>query len=184
MGRLLVALGTAAILLASAASADAAEGEASGPRLIVPANSPIRPKVAAGDELAAAFAGRFTLTGSFRYGCWEECRKPLEPGDLQLEFAPDPQLAAQLPHWQGYTTRPIFEIDNAAAFAAKAIPARTLKEIQSGRRKWITGRIAIVVDDFHTGVDCDAAWYSARFVDLAKPVDLKPVRLAGDYGCS
>lgn len=174
----------AAALMLVSGPAQAKPPSAFAAKLIVPADSPVRLQRVDDEDAQAEFAGRLVLTGTFRYGCAEDCEGPLQPQDLQLDFAPDPQLAARLPHWRGYTTRPVIEIDNSPAFAAKAIPTATMRKLQSGRLKHVTGRIAITVDKFSTGLACDAAWYQARFVDLAGPADLRPTDLAGDAGCN
>jgi hypothetical protein len=44
-------------------------------------------------------------------------------------------------------------------------------------------QVAIVVDDYSAGIECDSASYSARYVALAKPVRLASAKVEGDFGC-
>lgn len=175
----------AAVLLGSGAPLAAA----SGPRppslaLDVPADSLVRVLSYDRQSLTAKFApARFVLTGAFRYGCIDECSQPFRQQDMQLEVFPDPQVAARLPRWKDYTPRMAIMIDDSGAFAAKAIPPQVMQDLQHGRRKWVTGRVTMVADRFHAGIDCDSAWYSARFVSLVDQPSLTAVQAKGGSGC-
>lgn len=183
-GRPLLAAVVCGALIFAPGGPFAAAAQAQDMTLQVPADSLVRVLSYDRESVTAEFSpGRFTLSGAFRYGCGDACEKPFRQGDMQLEFVPDPKVAARLPRWKGYTTSLAIEIDEGDAFAAKVIPPQVMQELLQGRRKWVTGRATIVVDGFHSGVDCDAAWYSARFVSLAEPPSLKPVQVAGGASC-
>lgn len=179
-GRLVVALGSAALILGVGGQTQA-EG-LPRPTLIVPADSPVRLRTLSKEDLSAEFTGSFVLSGTFRYGCTDECRKPFARQDMRLDFFPDAELLARLPRWSGQTGHPEIEIENSATFAAKVIPQATMRTLQYGHLNWVEGRISIVVDRFRTGIACDATWYSARFVEVAKPAVFVPVHSVSE-GC-
>lgn len=167
LDRLIVVFGCAALLSGVTGRASAQEPDQLASLLVIPANSPVHLRaVSEGD---ADFTGRFVLTGRFRYGCTDECLKPFPRQEMRLDFFPDDELSARLPHWRGYMSPPIIEIENSEAFAAKVIRPATMRRLQFGRLNWVEGRISIVVDAFRTGIACDSAWYLARFVEVAKP---------------
>src|SRR5215469_11856922 len=70
--------------------------------VIIPANSPV--KFHGWDKYGyAEFDGRFTLSGTFTYGCWSDCSDyngPVEESDLDVRIVPDPSIAARLPRWR------------------------------------------------------------------------------------
>jgi len=179
----IAALPTAA-LIASAAPAPTVipHPEIRGEALIVPRDSPVRFRRF--DKYGYAhFDGRFVLSGTFTYGCQVDCEGPVKEGDLQLNVVPDPALAARLPHWRVDTTDMMISISRGSRFAKTIGTPRQRASLLAGRTPDLRGRIAIVVDDFSTGIECDSAGFRARFVSVARAPTLARVELNGDYGC-
>jgi hypothetical protein len=177
----------AALLLFVPAASDAA-GERAFPEpqygetLVVPATSPVRFK-AFRQPLDAAFTGQFVLTGVFTYGCEFDCEGPVRPADLMLYFIPDPSLAARFPHWTKTHNDVRVAISGAEPFLRRAITSKQRAALASGKLPLVTGRAGILITDFHTSVECGTVFWTARFVAVARPVKLKSIRVAGNFGC-
>lgn len=171
------------LLLVSAAPAEqviplpGGEGES----LIIPADSPVQFRhFGTADD--AHFSGRFVLAGTYSLEC-DYCDGPSTEKDLELSIVPDPQLAARLPHWKVHDNQvKVYMFGERALVRTIGTPEQRA-EVVSHKRDDIHGRIAIVVDDFRLAIDCDSSFYSARFVRMAKPLQLAQAQRDGNYGC-
>lgn len=183
--RLLLFL-AAALLLTPAASGAADERVFPVPAyhdaLVVPATSPVILKGFAG-PLDAAFTGHLVLTGVFTYGCQWDCEGAVRPSEFVFYVIPDPALAAGFPHWAHTHNDMRVAISDAEPFLRSHITPKQRAALASGKLREVTGRVAIVVDQFHTSVECGTAFWSAHFVAMAGPLKVEPVRIAGDFGC-
>jgi hypothetical protein len=133
--------------------------------------------------LDAAFTGRFVLTGAFKYGCEFDCEGPVRPSEFALYIIPDPALAARFPHWANTHNDVRVTITGAEPFLRGLITPKQGAALNSGKVPSVTGRAAILVDEFHTSVECGTVFWSARFVAIASPAKVEPIRIAGDFGC-
>jgi len=179
----LLAIVPLALLVLGAAPGDQAiphpryEGEA----LIIPPDSPIQFR--GFDENGVAhFSGRFVLAGRFYVeGCSESCPGATEE-DLGVSVFPDPALEARLPHWKVHNNNIALELSEKRLMNMITGPQQRAALI-AGKTTGIRGRIAIVVDEFETGIECDSAYFSARFVAVAKQAKIANVEFNGNYGC-
>jgi len=167
-------------LLASAPEAETRPNGA-GIELIVPTDSPVKLRSSANGQ--ARFSGQFVLNGRFTYGCTDACEKPFRREDMVLYLSPDDATVARLPHWRGFRRPDTIEIEDAAKFAAVAIPPRTMHALEYGRLTQVSGYTSIVVDSFFTSVECDDSFASARFRAFAKGATHKTVKRTGSPGC-
>jgi len=153
------------------------EGEA----LIIPLDSPV--KFRGFDENGIAhFSGRFVLDGQFYVeGCSEPCPGAAEE-DLGVSVFPDPDLEARLPHWKVHNNDIALDLSEKRLMNLITGP-RQRAALLAGKASDIRGRIAIVVDEFETGIECDSAYFSARFVRIARAPKIANVEFNGNYGC-
>jgi hypothetical protein len=184
------AIAAAAALALIAPPAGAAPGDkmyahpGGGPALVVPAASPVRFKGFDKDG-AANFSGRFTLTGTFVYGCQVDCEPPTVADNLEFEVLPDPELAKRLPHWHGKGDGMVIDISGAGKLTRTLANQRQLAALLSGKIPDIRGRISIVVDSFAADFGCDySPYYGARFISVAKPPEIAKLEINGDFGCA
>ena len=159
-----------------------AEGEA----LIIPPDSPVRFRGFDKRSGYGHFKGRFVLTGTFSYGCGSNCADyegPLEKSDLHIGIVPDPELAARLPNWKIRNNDMMIFINSDEPLAAAIANPEQRAALLAGKISSLQGRIAIVVDNFQAGLECDSATFTARLVAIAEAPRAAPVELSGDYGC-
>jgi hypothetical protein len=146
--------------------------------LYVPANSPLHFR-AFGDESAAEFDGAVELSGTWYFGA-----NPNDPDSgPSLEFVPDSASLARLPRYKMRGQPGDIFITNPGDFVhAVLAPADQAKADKKGA-KYLSGKIDIWVDKFEAGVECDAPFFNAHFLRVAKP----PLRVAltgmPDEGC-
>lgn len=154
--------------------------------VIIPPDSPVRFR--RWDKYGyAEFEGRFTLTGTFSYGCWSNCADyigRIQESDLDVRIVPDPSIAARLPRWQHFNNDMIILIIRSQGLTASIADPRHHAALRSGKLEYLRGRTAIVVDQFQTGIECDSANFRARFVRIAKTPKLVTATFNGDYGCA
>ena len=154
--------------------------------VVIPPDSPV--KFLRWDKYGyAEFAGRFTLSGTFTYGCWSNCADyngPVQETDLDVRIAPDPSIAARLPYWQHRKNDMLVLITRSRQLALSIASPRQHAALRSGKLEYLRGRATIVVDHFRTGIECDSTNFGARFVAIAKAPKLTTARLNGDYGCA
>lgn len=154
--------------------------------LVIPHGSPVKFNGFDKETHFARFRGKFVLTGKFTYGCGSNCADytgPVEESDIHIAVEPDPELAARLPHWKNQQQDILILISrNAGLVPAIANPDQR-KALLAGKIQSVKGRIAIIVDQFETGLECDSASFSARFVSMPEAPKLAKVAFKGDYGC-
>ena len=148
--------------------------------LTIPAGSPVRFRN--WDKYGVAhFDGRFTLTGTFTYGCAFDCGEPPDEAYYQLEIVPDAAIAARLPRWNNQGDVSIVILREKRLVASIATRQRTALRV--GKIPYLTGRTTIVVDDVQTGFSCDAAYFTARFVAIAAAPQLARTEQGGVGTC-
>jgi hypothetical protein len=136
------------------------EGEA----LVIPPNSPIQFR-GFDKQGAAHFNGRFTVTGTFTYGCEFECNPPIK-------------------EWQeNFVVTPVLYINHATGLTRTLGTPAKRAALRSGKLANLHGRISIVVDAYEASIVCDGPNYSARFVAVAKPAVLAEKPVKAEYGC-
>ena len=154
--------------------------------VIVPRDSPV--KFRGWDKYGyAEFEGRFTLSGTFTYGCWSNCADdngPVEESDLDVRIVPDPSIGERLPHWRHRKNDMLILITRSRRLAASIASPRQHAALRSGKLEHLRGQTTIVVEQFETGLECDSANFRARFVAIAKAAKLASAGFDGDYGCA
>ena len=150
--------------------------------LVIPASSPVR-FTHWDKEHYARFSGRFVLTGTFVYGCNVECGPPMQDADIEADIIPDPALAAALPHWKLRNGDLLIYLVDGERLAKQIVTRRERAALMAGKVPDVRKHVAIVVDDFQTGIECDSPFFSARFIALAKPVQIAQRKVEPNYGC-
>jgi hypothetical protein len=154
------------------------EGEA----LVVPANSPVRFS-GFGKYDVARFRGRFVLTGTFVYGCEIECEPPLQSDEVFVRIVPDAASAAILPRWMIRNGDMRIYLVGGDRLANAIVTRSEKAALLAGKVGDVRRQVAIVVDDYRAGIECDSASYTARYVSLARPAQLASAKMEGDFGC-
>jgi hypothetical protein len=158
--------------------------------VVVPADSPIHysgTKKNKDGEDVVTFQGRFLLTGTYYYGDNDfndsGDEHPSEYVFLpQAYIIPDDNVAARLPHFAIQNGRwPIF-ISNPTTFANAVISKAEARRVRCRTCGDATGHIAIWVDQFSAGKECDAPSYATRFLSVYK-LALLVVAPRPDRGC-
>lgn len=156
-----------------------------GEALIIPADSPV--KFQRFDQYGRAhFSGRFALTGKFSWGCEWDCDGSTsvnEAENFDLQLIPDADVAARLPRWKVHDNDIAVSISGASRFTHSITTSLQRADLASGRLEDVEGRVSITVDQFETGLDCDSANASARFVAVTQAPKLGKVDLSGNFGC-
>ena len=49
------------------------------------------------------------------------------------------------------------------------MPLAKLQKLRSGKLSSIRGQVTIVAEDYESSIECDAAYFNARFVSVVKP---------------
>jgi len=150
--------------------------------LVVPAGSPVR-FLRFGKDYEGRFSGRFVLTGTFFYGCEIECEPPLQKDQVFAAIVPDPEIAAVLPHWKLRDNDMRIYLVNGERLASQIVTRQERAALLAGKIDDVRRHVTIIVDDFRAGIDCDSAFYSARFVAIAKPIEIARAKPDGNYGC-
>ena len=174
MRRCVFAIVTAGLLLTPAIAAPGARAipvKAMDEVIYVPANSPLHFR-SFGDESAAEFDGPIELSGTWYYG--DNQYNDTNTPDLSLYFVPDPASFARLPHYKVRGQPGDLYITNPGDFLNAVIPSVDRAKVAKKDAKYLSGRIDIWVDRFEMGVECDAPFFNAHFLRVAKP----PMRVA------
>jgi hypothetical protein len=178
-----VAVPLALLLLGAAPAAKViplphVEGEA----LVIPPDSPVQFR-GFDKQGAAHFNGRFTVSGSFTYGCELECNPPIKEWQENFVVTPDPALAKRLPHFKLRNGATRLYVTQATRLTSTfGTPAKRVA-LRSGKLANLHGRVSIVVDGFEASIVCDGPNYTARFVAVAKPAKLAASPDKTEYGC-
>jgi hypothetical protein len=181
-----LAAGTAALFCIGAASDVVAETRISPGHnaIVIPDGAPVRFASFGRDE-TAKFKGRFELRGTYRYGYAREgLPRHARRLRLTLSFAPDLPIAEKLPYWQGLAPPATLGFSNERTFVRRAIPADAVAKLKQKPAFSVSGRAAVLVEDYRAGIQCGDAQYSVRFISLVHP---RPIRISQtaihDYGC-
>ena len=141
---------------------------ASGEALIVPASSPVH-FTGFNKQGYGHFRGRFLLTGTFVYGCDIECEPPLRADQLYVEIIPDRSVIGILPHFKLRGGDMQIFLQYGDRLANRILTQAERTALLDGKRSDVRRRVAIYVEDFEAGIECDGPFFSARFVALAEP---------------
>jgi hypothetical protein len=174
-------------LLCIAAPTGAREGavriEWGGIDLVVPADSPARPLATDRDRGFVEFDGRFVISGPYSIECDELLDEPCTRDNVVLFIEPDATLFERLPKWENGGDKPLIAITHATGFIEANLDSSTLEQLQSGSIMRKTGHASFVVENFATGLDCEAAWYSARLVSFGSVASADDRTPQGTTGC-
>jgi hypothetical protein len=175
-------IGAAAV---AAAQANGARIVSGGIALVVPPDSPVQLVSYERDWSHAKFKGRFVVTGPYSVSCDVTDDEKCTLDKLALSVEPDDALIARLPKWDfARPGKALIEIDNAVPFIKARLGASTIRALEGGSIEEKTGYTSIVVDQFSTGIDCDAYWYGARFVAFATVAQAAPREPEGHHSCA
>ncbi len=179
-----IGLPLTAVALAAAAppAAEYPLSDVEGEALVVPATSPVA--FTRFDDHLGRFEGRFELTGTLVYRCSVDCDLPIDPRNLTAFVVPDARFTADLPYWKTRRSEIHLYFDNDQTLADALISPSERGDLMSGKRAEVRKRVALMIDDFRLGIDCDSASYQAHFVELAKPAVEIASREEIDAGCS
>lgn len=122
------------------------------------------------EEHQAIFTGKLTLTGTYYYGHGEYDD---EGNFFVLYFRPDAASAARMPYLKTRGHPADMVLTNGALFVKTYLPKDTLARVRPGRTTYASGVVTVTVDTVAAGVLCDGASWSARFVSVARPVQVK-----------
>jgi hypothetical protein len=153
--------------------------------LVIPTGSPV--KFRSWKDGYAQFDGQFVLTGNYALSVMDNC-DGIGEACIQLDIEPDPPIAARLPYWNNRGKRwgnadwiTITEEKRLVKIIANSHQRAALV---AGKIRSLTGRTAIVVDDFSTGGGCESVWFAARFVAIAKAPKIARTNFTGAFGCA
>jgi hypothetical protein len=181
-----LAAGAAALSAIAGASSVIAETRISPGHnaIVIPDGAPMR-FASFGREETAKFKGRFELRGTYRYGyVIDRPASRSRRERLTLAFAPDLPLAEKLPYWQGLAPPAALGFSNERTFVRRAIPAEAVAKLKQKTVRSISGRAAILVEDYRAHIECGDANYSIRFVSLIRPAAIRFSQTAArNYGC-
>ena len=181
-GRLGVALAGAALAAATPPSAEYPLADVEGEALVVPATSPVA--FTGFEDHLGRFRGQFELKGTLVYRCSVDCDLPIDPRNLTVFVVPNERMAPILPYWKTRRGQIHVYFENDETLANAVITEAERDRLISGKLAEVRKRVALTIDDFRLGLDCDSASYQARFVALAQPA----VRIASkeeiDTACS
>jgi hypothetical protein len=147
--------------------------------IVIPADSPVHYSgiMNKDGENLLTFQGRFLLTGTFYYGDNDfndsgDDHPSEYVFDPQAYIIPDDNVAARLPRFAIRNGRQTIIISNPTIFANAAISKTEARRVRRRNCGDVTGYIAIWVDQFSAGIDCDAPTYVTRFLSVDKPTTL------------
>ena len=143
---------------------------ADGPAVVIPAGSALRLLPSSLDHPnQAVFSGRMELTGTYELKGYGE--------DAWVTLWPDRKSLAAMPYWHDWWEGPPTEIsfENGWAFAQAVVGENQLHKLKAEDHSE-RGTITVIVDNYDISIECDRAYYSARFVAV---VDTK-VQLAAN----
>lgn len=150
--------------------------------ILVPSGSPVRFR--GFDRFGFAyFDGQFVLPGRFTYACSSDCEGPLDERFLRFDLIPDAAVAARLPRWRGRHQDMLVVIVRSDRLLRAIVGPRQRAKLRSGKIDEVRGRIALVVDEFNTGIECDGEVYSARFIAVDRPAMIDKIIPDGEFGC-
>lgn len=132
--------------------------------IVVPTGSPVQLASFARDEINAKFNGRFELSGTYEIENYGE--------DTFVTIWPDQKSKDRLPYWHDRGGPDELYISNGREFAQAVASKDELAKLEAGRQPLIRGQVTIIADEYETGIECDAANFSARFVSVVKNIEM------------
>ena len=112
------------------------------------------------------FSGNVQVSGTFEV-VWEPGTEG-SPGYFRVVLRPNKASRAFLPHdSQHGEVREIWLRNTHAAIRAFLSPAQT-KTLMSSHTRRATGSVAVILNSYRTGVDCDLRGYNASFVSVVR----------------
>jgi hypothetical protein len=117
------------------------------------------------------FSGKVQIAGTFEV-IWEPGSEGY-PGYFRVLLRPDKPSREILPHdAQRGPVREIWLRNTDAALRAFLGPAQR-KSLATTRSRHATGHVAVVLNSYRTGVDCDQRGYNALLVSVVRqPIDV------------
>lgn len=145
--------------------------------LVMPVAGPLKFKSFDKSEITAHFAGRVTLSGTYRYGY------NATADDWSITLMLDAASRRLLPYWKNRPGDGTVWIDNEGDFVRAAIPKAAIEKLRAKKSGSITGHVAIIAEDYKAAIVCDAPDYSVRFISLAtmNVAQLDPA--PAEFGC-
>jgi hypothetical protein len=139
--------------------------------IMIPAGSPLRLKSFVHDssQINAAFSGRFELAGAYEVQGYGE--------NAFAILWPDRKSRDSLPYWHERGGPDEIYISNGWDFARAVVEPGELEKLESEAASSVRGHATIIADGYETGIECDAANFSARFVSV-----VSTVKTAGEPG--
>jgi len=171
--RMLAAASLIVLALTGALAADRTIHVTKDIALVVPNGSPVRFASYDDHNITAKFVGRFALTGLYRITFAQG------GGYTELNFEPDRTWVARLPYWKAYQqhARQI-AFDNPDDFLKAVLPAHLRHKGQ------ISGRVAVNVNGYQTGIECDWPWFTVHYLSIEHaPALLAKAGADDDIGC-
>ena len=171
--RMLLAL-VAALVLVSCVSAPALAqvpeqmvhllypSDAAGEAMVVPTASPVRMASFSRDlNSRAVFRGRFTVSGTYEV-------EPFDDGFF-VSFWPDKKSRSVLPFWRQRGGPIVIGLSGSSEFAEAVVSRAKLQKLRAGKLSSVRGHVTIVAEDYESFIECDAAYFNARFVSVVTP---------------
>jgi hypothetical protein len=129
----------------------------------------------------AKFQGKIALSGTYYYGA--NAMQGGTAGEPTLYFVPDRPTKAQRPSFRERGTPAEIYISNPNTFIRAAVPQQRPSQLVPNRGKYLSGKIDIWVDHFEAGIECDAPFFNARFVSVARRTLKIALATLPDVGC-
>ena len=138
-------------------------GEPGGEAILVPAQSQLRIVSFAREQHVpkAVFHGRFTLSGNYEV-------EVLDDGFF-VSMWPDGKSRSVLPSWRQRRGPHVIGLSNSSAFAQTVATKAKLQKLRAGKLSSIRGQVTIIAEDYETSIECDAAYFNARYIAVVKP---------------
>jgi hypothetical protein len=142
--------------------------------IVIPTGSPLHLASFSRDEISVKFNGRFELSGTYEIEASDE--------DPFVTIWPDQKSKDRLPYWHDRGGPDELYISNGWAFAEAVASKEELAKFKAGRQPLIRGQVTMIADEYETGIECDAANFSARFVSVVMNVEMAAAPVT-EEGC-
>ncbi|HET6941628.1 MAG TPA: hypothetical protein VFH89_05665 [Sphingomicrobium sp.] len=149
--------------------------------IVMPAGTPLKLDRIEFDD-RALFSGRLVIEGTWVLDC-DYCEPGQKDNELRLSMVPDTATIARLPRWKRHDNDIRIDLADADRFIRSVSTVDERKRLHAGTLLEIRGHAAIMVDHYEATLECDAASYSARFVDVAQVAKRANLPTDGNYGC-
>lgn len=134
------------------------ENPNNGMIFVLPKAGPLRFEKA--DAEGAHFSGSVRLSGHYEYGH----TNAEAAGDPVLSFYPDEASKLLLPYWRARGPVENIFFSNPEGLIKAALTPSGDTKVRQHKIKSVTGQLTIWIDGFVADGECDAPYYSARFV--------------------